>query len=325
MPSTSYHIAQSVREIVERGDLGVRKLNAPAKINLRLKVLGRRADGYHLLSMLNATCSLADELRVRFRTEPLCSVSIDLPDLKSVRSADNLVFKAFHNYWKAFDCDEPPCGIDVDIIKRIPVGGGLGGGSSDAGALLRLLTELFQEAIQECLGLDRDQYLSRVTAAALACGADVPYAYSGGVCWVTGIGGDVRPIRVNRLWEGSVLVVAPPKPVPTGPFYESYRAHHPDLSDDLDSMMERFSGHPDPTLLPGLLGNDFEADVCRLVPEVGQGLACARSFFPHTTSLTGSGSCFFSLVGSAGGERIAPFIEAMRQQRMTVYVTHLEG
>lgn len=322
MPSTAHDIGGAVRQIVDRVGQRLWVLGAPAKVNLRLKVLGRRADGYHLLSMLNTTCALSDELRVRLRHDSECAVSIDLPELQSVASADNLVTKAFRNYWKVFGCDEPPCGIDVAITKRIPVGGGLGGGSSDAGAILRLLTELFQGAIEGCLGIDRSEYLSRIAAAALACGADVPYAYSGGVCWVTGIGEDVRPISGGPLWGGTVLIVAPPKPVPTALFYDRFRAQHPHLTLGVDAPMERFRAHPDPVLLPDLLENDFEGDVCQLVPEVGEGLIRARCFFPHTTSLTGSGSCFFSLVNVGEEGRIPAFTEALHQVGMAVHVTH---
>lgn len=322
--SGSVFSQKCVLEVVERSLEHSWTISAPAKINLRLKVLGRRKDSYHLLSMLNTTCSsLADQVHVRLRMGEAVSVVMDAPGLQAVPSEENLVTKAWRRYWEFFEFPTPPCGIDVTITKRIPVGGGLGGGSSDAGAILRLLSAVFGAAIQASLGLDGPQYEQRVVSAALACGADVPYAYVGGVCWVTGIGEVIKPLSVDSIWKGPILVVAPPKPVPTGPFYEFFRAQHPNIESCHDEEMEHFSLRGVSGALPTLIANDFEVDVCRLVPEVGEGLAIARSFFPHTTSLTGSGSCFFSLVPPSDEDRTAACVGALKARGMAVYVAGL--
>jgi 4-diphosphocytidyl-2-C-methyl-D-erythritol kinase len=312
-----------IHEVLERSIERSWNLIAPAKINLRLKVLGRRDDGYHLLSMLNATCSLADRVQVQLRPEPECLVEMDAPELQGVLSEENLATKAWRRYWEVFGFQSPPCGLDVKIAKRIPVGGGLGGGSSDAGAVLRFLSSVFGSVIQSCLDIDSSDYEQRVLSGALACGADVPYAYTGGVCWVTGIGEWIQPLSVASLWRGPVLVVAPPKPVPTAAFYQSFRAHHPKIEPARDEEMERFALGGAVQSLPSLIGNDFEADVCQLVPEVGEGLALARTFFPGTTSLTGSGSCFFSLVPPSEEARIPACVEALKGCGMAVHTTQL--
>jgi 4-diphosphocytidyl-2-C-methyl-D-erythritol kinase len=320
--SVSSH--RCINEVVEHSLERSWSIVAPAKINLRLKVLGRREDGYHLLSMLNTTCSsLTDELQVRLKSGGGISVVMDSPQLQAVPSEENLVAKVWRRYWEVFQLPVPPCGIDVKIAKRIPVGGGLGGGSSDAGALLRLLSAVFGPTIQASLNLDTASYAQRVISAALACGADVPYAFVGGVCWVTGIGEVIRPLAVGSIWNGPVLVVSPPKPVPTGPFYQFFRTQHPSMEICRDEPMERCSAQGISDALPALIGNDFEIDVCRLVPEVGEGLAIARSFFPRTSSLTGSGSCFFSLVPPSDEGLIAACIEALKERGMAVYVCHL--
>lgn len=298
--STNSSIESAIRRVARTLSHQSWRVVAPAKINLRLKVTGRRDDGYHYLSMLNTTCSLVDELSVSCRAESGISVSVDVASLASMPTADNLVFKAYREFWMGFACGEYAPGFDVSIAKRIPVGGGLGGGSSDAGAMLRLLVSLFGETLKEHLGLSDSEFDARVMAAALACGADVPYAYRGGVAWVTGIGEVVTALPVKRLWTGVVLISVPSRPVPTVEFYRSYRERHPSVEASRDRVLEEYNQQVSGVGLRELLENDFEEVACQLVPEVGAALALARGFFPLTT-MTGSGSALVSLVGDEGG------------------------
>lgn len=292
-------IGRVVRALPERSW----SFSAPAKINLRLKVTGRRGDGYHYLSMLNMSCSLRDELSVSLREQPGISVAVDLASLATMPQADNLVAKAYREFWRVFGCAEDGPGLAVSIAKRIPVGGGLGGGSSDAGAMLRFLAATFGEVIKDHLSLANDDFEARVMGAALACGADVPYAYRGGVSWVTGIGEQVTPLPIARVWEGPVLISVPAKPVPTVEFYRAYRERHPRVESSPDRLMEECSQQVSEVDLRELARNDFEEVARELVPEVGQALTLAREFFSITT-MTGSGSAIVSLV-DAGGESAA--------------------
>ncbi|MEY4700657.1 MAG: 4-diphosphocytidyl-2-C-methyl-D-erythritol kinase, partial [Pseudomonadota bacterium] len=276
---------------------------APAKINIRLKVTGRRHDGYHYLSMLNTPCSLCDELVVSLRDERGISVSVDLPSLATMPVADNLVAKVYTRFFEEFGCVGDGPGFAVSIVKRIPVGGGLGGGSSDAGAFLRFLVSLFGEAITQTAGVTEREFDARIMTVALACGADVPYAYRGGVAWVTGIGETVTSLPISRLWEGPVLVSVPPRPVPTAEFYRFFRDRHPSIEPRPDLIMEEYSRGSRELDLGSLMENDFEEVACQLVPEVGEGLALAREFFPMT-AMTGSGSAIVSLVQSGSEARI---------------------
>lgn len=298
-------------------------VSAPAKVNLRLKVLGRRADGYHLLSMLNATCSLSDDVVISFGLDGETSAEMNPPSITPLPSNKNLAVRAHTEFWGAFGCAEPPINIHVRISKRIPVGGGLGGGSSDAGAVLRVLREVFGASVRAVLGLSEVECEARITKAALVCGADVPFAYQGGVCWVTGVGEQVRPLGDGPLWSGRVLLAVPSVPVPTLPFYEFYRRQHPVIVPTSDLEMERLRGKPSEVLLEELLHNDFERDVAGLVPEVGQGIALARQFFPRTTSLTGSGSCFFSLVRVEEEHRIDSYRRALEEKSIAIHEVRL--
>ncbi len=294
-------------------------LSAPAKVNLRLKVTGRRDDGYHYLSMLTASCSLQDELRVAWRETSGISVAVDLPSLSTLPEADNLVAKAYRAFWGIFGCSENLPGFDVSITKRIPVGGGLGGGSSDAGAVLRFLVALFGPVIKDTLQLSDEAFEARVMAAALACGADVPYAYHGGVAWVSGVGDVVTQLPLVQVWSGLALISVPSRPVPTAEFYRAYRESHPHITPYRDVILEQYCQQPEPLDAQRLLDNDFEDVACQLVPEVGRALALARGVFPHTV-MTGSGSAIVSLVADGGDPGVvAEYERAAMSQGVVVH------
>jgi len=300
------------------------ELLAPAKVNLRLKVLGRRSDGYHLLSMLNASTTLYDNLKVRYTDSAEVRVVVEPPAAVDVSSDNNLVSKAFRAFWDVFGFEQAPIGLEATLVKRIPVGGGLGGGSSDAGALLRSLSEQFGAQLRGSLSLLEREYTDRVGQAALRCGADVPYAYHGGWCWVTGVGERIQPLGGGNLWPGELLLVVPPVPVATGPFYDYFRRHHPVIPErPLDEPMERFCGAPSSEALPELVQNDFERDAVSMVPLIGEGLERARAVFPRGTALTGSGSAFFSLIPLGGEGRAMALTAELEALGMTVRRTRL--
>lgn len=302
---------------------GAHDLLAPAKLNLRLKVLGRRPDGYHLLSMLNVSSTLQDVLSVSLTREVKCSISLASKESVNIATSDNSVTRIFTEYWREFGLDELPLGFSATLTKQIPIGAGLGGGSSDAGAMLRFLTKCSGRVICEALGLSTHEFEQRVMYVALRVGADVPYAYTGGVCWVTGIGEVVRKLDTHPVWPGDVLITVPPAPVATAAFYQFFREQHPAIAPSCDEQMEALVRSGKVQISPDLLQNDFERDVCTLVPAVGTALRCARDFFPQSSSLTGSGSAIFSLVGPEDSGRIEPYCVEAERERMTVHRVRL--
>lgn len=269
--------------------------SAPAKVNFRLKVLGRRPDGYHLLSMLNGSTSLCDLVRISFHQGSTCSVRVQPGEALPSGSGENLVSKAWRAFWSEVGVDNPGFGYDCVIEKRIPIGGGLGGGSSDAGVMFRLLVECFGAQICQEVGLDQLRLESAVSAAALACGADVPYAVRGGFAVVSGIGERVRPVTRPVQGVCSIVLMVPPISVPTLAFYDYFRRSRASIPEGSDRALEDFleTGRGE---LVSLVENDFEPAVCELEPLIGEGLQAARSVFPRGTALTGSGAVFFSLV-----------------------------
>jgi 4-diphosphocytidyl-2-C-methyl-D-erythritol kinase len=292
---------------------------APAKVNLRLKLLGRRPDGYHLLSMLNASTSLCDELRIILCEAPGVSLAVDPVAAVLGPQSDNLVVRAWDEFWREFSVDGPPCGVSVVIAKKIPIGGGLGGGSSDAAAILRFLVAIFGMRLGDLIDLSKAELDARVMQVALRVGADVPYAYSGGLCWVTGIGERVLPLSSLVLWPGEVLITVPPVSVPTIEFYRFLREQLPEVAAIRDLSMERLVSGESKTALADLIENDFERYVVALSPKVGEALALARQYYPDTTAVTGSGAAIFSLVPAGEGESVATFERLMVGAGMAVH------
>lgn len=292
---------------------------APAKVNLRLKLLGRRPDGYHLLSMLNISTSLSDELRILLSDAPGVSLAVNPPAVALGPQSDNLVVRAWDEFWREFSIDGPPSGVSVEITKRIPVGGGLGGGSSDAAAMLRFLVRTFGEHVGALLDLSKAELEARLMQVALRVGADVPYAYRGGMCWVTGIGERVFPLSSIVPWPGEVLIAVPSVSVPTIEFYGFLRERLPEVAVARDLLMEQLVSGESTMPLARLIENDFERHVVAFRPEVGEVLGLARQCYPETTALTGSGAAVFSLAQAHDGASIARFEQRMAEAGMAVY------
>jgi len=287
-------LAGQIQELT-RGDVTAPALEqALAKINIRLKVVGRRADGYHLLSMLNCTTDLADDIELAFSDSAEVRLRLEPAGILNEPPERNLAVRAYHAFWRAFDLPETPVGCEILLRKRIPIGAGLGGGSSDAGAVLRILARTFKTFLQVELGLSDESFDHAIVQAALSCGADVPYAYSGGMCIVSGIGEEVTPLPSAELWRGDVGIIVPSTPVPTAAFYALYRANHPNVPATQDRTVRDLE-HKGRINLLRLIENDFEPDVLQMAPEVGRALAMAREVFPNSAGLTGCGSALFVL------------------------------
>jgi 4-diphosphocytidyl-2-C-methyl-D-erythritol kinase len=312
--------ADVLKKVVGQEHIG-RELEyfAPAKINLRLKVTGRRDDGYHLLSMLNVSASLGDDLKLRLKHD--LGVDLEVSPAGAIKGAttNNLIVKAWNGFWEEFALDGAPCGLSVKLDKRIPIGGGLGGGSSDAGAVLRFLRDVFSRDIQDKLGISLELFEQRMTRVALKVGADVPYAYCGGNCWVGGIGESVARVLVDKAPANGVFIVMPPVSVPTIEFYSFYRKMRPVIEPFRDLVMEELVRGESPSSLNALIENDFEPEIVKFRPEVGEALRLARKFFPQTSSITGSGAAIFSLIQGEAPEVAQQFEDTMRQNGMLVH------
>ncbi|MDD5056385.1 MAG: 4-(cytidine 5'-diphospho)-2-C-methyl-D-erythritol kinase [Sideroxydans sp.] len=240
---------------------------APAKLNLFLHVIGRRADGYHLLQTLFRFIDLNDTLHFTLRDDGEVR---RLNDVKNVPPEHDLCVRAARLLQQETGCK---LGVDIELEKRIPMGGGLGGGSSDAATTLLALNRLWN------LGLSRE----RLMQLGLTLGADVPVFVFGDNAFAEGVGEQLQAFPLPDAWY---VVLTPPVHVPTAQIFT-----HPELTRNTISMTMR--------ALPigqdfrsGQFGNDLQAVACKLYPEVAEHLAWLARFAPAL--MTGSGACVFA-------------------------------
>lgn len=178
-----------------RPDAG-RRWPAPAKINLFLHVVGRRADGYHLLQTVFQFVDLCDELRFTPRADGEVRVLTPLP---GVTPEQDLCVRAARALQAHAACT---AGVDIELVKRIPIGGGLGGGSSDAATTLLVLNRLW--------GVNAPQ--AELAGLGLALGADVPVFVGGQAAFAEGVGEQLTPVEPDEPWY---LIIDPGVPVAT--------------------------------------------------------------------------------------------------------------
>jgi len=250
---------------------------APAKLNLFLHVTGRRPDGYHELQTLFQLIDLSDTVSLTVTDEgrierPAGPAGVDPDSDLTVRAAKALQ--------AATGCR---AGASIRIAKRIPMGGGLGGGSSDAATVLLALNHLWG------CGLPIDE-LARL---GLPLGADVPVFVRGSSAWAEGVGERLEPVELPERWY---VVIHPGVAVPTRDVFQS-----PELTRNTPVITIRAFFGPE-----GSSGsrNDCEPVVSARYPEVADALSWLGNFAP--ARLTGTGSCIFAAFGSAiDAERVA--------------------
>ncbi|MGZ5040335.1 MAG: 4-(cytidine 5'-diphospho)-2-C-methyl-D-erythritol kinase [Usitatibacter sp.] len=242
---------------------------APAKLNLFLHVVGRRRDGYHLLQSVFTLIDRHDRLRFRVRED---GEVVRVNDIAGVPAGQDLAVRAARLLQEASGVAQ---GADIEIEKRIPMGGGLGGGSSDAATVLLALNRLWRT------GFDREA-LAEIGAG---LGADIPFFIFGRPAWAEGIGDRLREIDVAPAWY---VVLTPPASVPTQSVYTA-----PELTRDTEPLkMEDFSAQPrDPRF-----HNDLESVVTSRFPVVREHLEWLRKH--GEARMTGSGGCVFAAFDS---------------------------
>lgn len=235
---------------------------APAKLNLFLRIVGRRADGYHTLQTVFRLLDWGDRIFLRPRADGCIQRMGE--GAVGVAAADDLVVRAAKALQHASIC---PQGADIRVEKRIPMGGGFGGGSSDAATVLVALNRLWG------LGLCED----RLAEIGLKLGADVPVFVRGRNAWAEGVGEQLRPIDLPPAWY---LLASPGVHAATAALFQS-----PDLT--RDSPVATIAGF----LSGAVLDNAFEPVLRRREPAVEAMFAALAGI--GRPRLTGSGSgCF---------------------------------
>jgi len=248
---------------------------APAKLNLFLHVVGRRADGYHLLQTLFRFIDLCDTLHFTLREDGAVH---RVNRLDGVAEEQDLCVRAARLLQRETACR---LGADIAVEKLIPMGGGLGGGSSDAATTLLALNKLWN------LGLTRE----RLMQLGLQLGADVPVFIFGENAFAEGVGEQLQAFPLPEAWY---LVLFPPVHVPTALVFS-----RPELTRDAISLKIR-------DLSTHRLQNDLQPVVCKLYPEVERHLAWLAQFAPAMMAgpmMTGSGACVFGGFGDEAEAR----------------------
>ena len=245
---------------------------APAKLNLFLHVTGRRADGYHELETVFQLIDLCDHIDLRLREDGEIRRHGALP---GVPPESDLIVRAA----RLLQAESgTTLGIDLALDKTIPMGGGLGGGSSDAATVLMALNRLWR------LGWPDE----RLAALGLRLGADVPFFIFGRTAYARGVGERLEPLELAPSW---FVVVAPPVMVPTAGVFAA-----PELTRNTEPL--RIAGlSRDDRVWQG--GNDLQPVVLRRYPEVAAALsslkdaALAAGLDPARARMSGSGACVF--------------------------------
>ncbi|WP_260259068.1 4-(cytidine 5'-diphospho)-2-C-methyl-D-erythritol kinase [Vibrio intestinalis] len=275
---------------------------SPAKLNLFLYITGRREDGYHELQTLFQFVEHGDELTITANDSGEITLT---PDIPGVALQDNLIWRAAKALQHHTNCQ---LGADISLNKVLPMGGGIGGGSSNAATVLVALNHLWQTHCS-------DDELAEI---GLALGADVPVFVRGHAAFAEGVGEKIIAVEPSEQYY---LVVRPNVSIATVDIFT-----HPDLT--------RNTPKRDITsLLNGIYGNDCEKIVRMLYPEVDKQLSWLLQYAP--SRLTGTGSCVFAEFSSeneahrvldklpdtvsafvAKGKNISPLHETLAKYRL---------
>jgi 4-diphosphocytidyl-2-C-methyl-D-erythritol kinase len=241
---------------------GFQAYPAPAKINLFLHIVGRRADGYHLLQSVFRLIDLQDTIYIRIRDDGEIHRASQHPD---VPEAQDLTIRAARLLKAHANCS---LGADIAIEKRIPMGGGLGGGSSDAATVLIALNYLWK------LNLSRKALME----LGLQLGADVPFFIFGKNAWVEGIGEKIQEIALRA---NHYLVLAPKIHVSTAQVFNAEELTRNTFPTTIGAFSE----------MQDFLHNDLEAVVCQQYPAVKACLDWLNQY--SKARMSGSGASVF--------------------------------
>jgi 4-diphosphocytidyl-2-C-methyl-D-erythritol kinase len=269
-------------------------LSAAAKINLRLKIVGRREDGYHLLSMLNTLIDLCDRLELSLHKNGRNEVEVSGPEAKNfTQQGENTVLKALRLFFEAYAID---AAASVKLEKNIPIGAGLGGGSSDAAAVLLFLTDFFH-----------DQYSKSsipLEAVAAKVGSDVPYFLHGGLALVEGVGEKILELPFSSLEKIKGVLLIPDQRISTPKAFALYREKHPTIPVIFDETLAQYGVKSDSSVknkemsystLLSLCENDLKESACQLSSQVDHAFKLFSDESGYKIFLTGSGSAMFVL------------------------------
>ncbi|ODS22947.1 4-(cytidine 5'-diphospho)-2-C-methyl-D-erythritol kinase [Candidatus Endobugula sertula] len=236
-------------------------LFSPAKLNLFLHITGRLPNGYHKLQTVFQLLDYGDSLALQTRKDGNLQLT---PQLLGINQQDNLIIRAAYLLKQQTQTD---LGANIQLLKRLPMGGGMGGGSSNAATTLIGLNHLWQT------GLSVDQ----LTDIGMQLGADVPVFVRGNSAWAEGIGEKLSPLKLPERWY---LVIKPQCHVSTAEIFSHQQLTRDTGAITVAAFFEQ-GGH-----------NDCEHVVSQCYPEVAEALRWLRQY--SAAQLTGTGACVFA-------------------------------
>ena len=261
------------------------ELLAPGKVNFGLRILGRRADGYHRLESLFLPIDLADSLRLALRDEPGVALTLAGDCAGVPADGRNLAVRAAEAFLGA---SGHAGGVALALLKRLPAPGGLGGGSSDAATVLRGLDALLPGRVPA----------EKLRGLALALGADVPFFLDPRPALVGGIGEEIDPVVG---WPGFVLLLAHPGvALATSAVYAAYDAGRASLTrrEAGPSIRALLALREEARSLESLVANDLEPAATRLCPAVAELRKEIEATGAAAVGLSGSGPTLFGVFAS---------------------------
>jgi 4-diphosphocytidyl-2-C-methyl-D-erythritol kinase len=277
----------------------------PAKINLFLRVVGRRPDGYHELDSVFVPISLSDQVRVEIRPAPARSVNVRCDRADVPGGERNLAWRAAAAFLREFELGGS---VLIDLRKEIPPGAGLGGGSSDAGAVLRMMAALCR--------IDDASRLGRV---ALTIGADVPYFLAPRAAHVGGIGERITPLeRCERL---RMVIAVPPFEVSTAEIFGGLSPEQWSGPAPAEHLRAIATGR----IRPETLQNDLAAVAMERYPEIARLKRALEGAGAWAAAMSGSGGAVFGLF--AGEEQATRAADALGGEfpQTRLFVAHSVG
>lgn len=295
------------------------KQQCPAKINLFLEVTGRRKDGYHTLATLFAKINLYDvlEMEVVNGNKPTLEIVDELNTMPLSAGPDNLVLRAARAFYHQFHVG---VGVKITLYKRIPMGAGLGGGSSDAAGTLLGLARLLKINLTSA----KKKKLHEI---GVKLGADVPFFLKdANFCRATGIGDRLKPVKIAKSLPFMVLVW-PGFPSPTGPVFTAVpprkRAETLTRLSQLDKLIRRLRMGRPVGEWGGLLFNRLEQAELPVMKDVAQARRILEATGAKGVRMSGSGSSVYGFVSShAEGVRVVKRLQAYPWK---VYLTSCHG
>ncbi len=283
-----------------------------AKINLYLRVTGRRADGYHELDSIFVPVSISDRITIELCPASTSRITLRCNVASLGDSQSNLAARAARAFLEEFGISAQ---VMIDLEKTIPAGAGLGGGSSDAGTVLRMLAAMTSSMLHEV-----DEVRARLHRIAIGLGADVPFFVKPRPSRVTGIGERIEGLE--RFPTLHLVIAVPPMEVPTASVFKALKQEDWSGAASAGDIREIMRGD----ITTRHLRNDLEGPAMQQYPQIGKLKALLEECGASASSMSGSGGAVFGVFGdSKMAERGAAALSIKRPEARVFVAKSLDA